>query len=96
MKQLINQVKPHIALYTDPDTGLAWVENGAAGIAHSAHPNIDATGSVAGMKDRGYWGREDRTVASPDSSTTSTCSSSPTSTTNWPARTASAAAGTSD
>lgn len=64
MKQLINQVKPHIALYTDPDTGLAWVENGAAGIAHSAHPNIDATGSVAGMKDRGYWGRKVRTVAS--------------------------------
>ena len=45
MKQLIRHVQPHIDLYTDPDSGLAWVENGTAGVAHSAHPNIDITGS---------------------------------------------------
>lgn len=64
MKQLIQQVRPHVALYRDEDTGLAWVEDGTSGVSHSPHPNIDASGSVAGMRDLGYWGRSDRAVNS--------------------------------
>lgn len=26
----------------DPHTGLAWIEDGTAGVAHSAHPNVEA------------------------------------------------------
>lgn len=31
---------------------------------HSCHSNIDASGSVRGMRDRGYWGKRDRAVRS--------------------------------
>mgnify|MGYP007088346073 CR=1 FL=1 len=60
--QTLQTITAHIVLYRDSDTGLAWVENGSSGVRHTAHPNIDETGSVAGMRDRGYWGRNDRTV----------------------------------
>jgi hypothetical protein len=26
----------------DPSTGLVWIEDGTAGVAHSAHPNVEA------------------------------------------------------
>lgn len=26
----------------DPQTGLTWIEDGTAGVAHSAHPNMEA------------------------------------------------------
>ena len=26
----------------DPHTGLVWIEDGTAGVAHSAHPNVQA------------------------------------------------------
>ncbi len=26
----------------DPQTGLVWIEDGTAGVAHSAHPNVEA------------------------------------------------------
>lgn len=26
----------------DPQTGLVWIEDGSAGVAHSAHPNVQA------------------------------------------------------
>jgi hypothetical protein len=61
-RQLIKVVAPHMKLYRDDRTGIAWVENGTAGVSHSAHPNIGKTGSVRGMKDRGYWDANDRTV----------------------------------
>ncbi|KNZ68189.1 hypothetical protein Tfer_3271 [Thermincola ferriacetica] len=61
-KQLIKKIKPHVNLYRDDRTGIAWVEDGSTGNKHSCHPNIDSTGSVAGMKKMGYWGRADRTV----------------------------------
>ena len=64
MKQLIKEIKPHIVLYRDDKTGIAWVEDGTSGCGHSAHPNIDKTGSVEGMKSLGYWGKDDRTVRS--------------------------------
>ena len=64
MKDLIENVSPHVNLYRDRDTGIAWIENGSTGISHSAHPNISDTGSVKGMRDRGYWSEGDRTVKS--------------------------------
>lgn len=63
-KRLIKQLSEHAALYRDTNTGIAWVENGSTGNGHSAHPNIHSTGSVRGMKQQGYWGKDDRTVRS--------------------------------
>jgi hypothetical protein len=63
-KVLIKQVGEYQKLYRDDKTGIAWVENGSTGLGHSCHPNIDSSGSVKGMKDRGYWGKKDRTVRS--------------------------------
>ena len=37
---------------------LFCIENYSAGVEHSAHPNIDASGSVAGMKKLGYWRKD--------------------------------------
>lgn len=56
------EIRPHVRLFRDPVTGIAWVEDGTTGSAHSAHPNIHISGSVEGMRDRGYWGRNERTV----------------------------------
>lgn len=61
-KQLIDTIRLHVKLYRDPNTGIAWVEDGRAGVAHSCHPNISSSGSVAQMKKRGLWGKGDRTV----------------------------------
>lgn len=61
-KALIKKIGPHAALYRDRKSGIAWVEDGTSGTGHSAHPNIDASGSVAGMKRKGWWGKNDRTV----------------------------------
>src|SRR5690625_3869419 len=63
-KTLIKEIKPYIELHRDEKTGIAWVENGSTGNGHSAHPNIDASGSVKGMKQRGYWRQDDKTVRS--------------------------------
>lgn len=63
-KQLLKEIAPHIKLYRDTRTGIAWVENGSTGNGHSPHPNIDASGSVAGMKKQGYWDQTDQTVRS--------------------------------
>lgn len=63
-KVLLEAIRPHVKLYRDPKTGIAWVENGESGCGHSAHPNIDATGSIRGMKARGYWRKADRCVRS--------------------------------
>ena len=62
MKILLKQISEYAALYRDSRTGIAWVENGSVGCEHSAHANIDSTGSVAGMKKLGYWRRDDRTI----------------------------------
>lgn len=63
-KELIEVVRPHVKLYRDPQSGIAWVEDGTTGSGHSCHPNISSSGSVRGMKDRGYWRKSDRTVRS--------------------------------
>lgn len=64
MKKHIKQIEEYIDLYIDNKTGIVWVENGSTGNRHSAHPNIDASGSIKGMKSRGYWGKDDITVTS--------------------------------
>lgn len=63
-KQFIKEVKPYANLYRDDKTGIAWIEDGSTGMGHSVHPNIDESGSVKGMRDRGYWGKEDKIVKS--------------------------------
>ena len=63
-KQFIREVKPYAKLYRDTVNGIAWIEDGSSGCGFSVHSNIDSTGSVRGMKDRGYWRRTDRTVRS--------------------------------
>lgn len=63
-KKLLRQVSEYVYLYRDTRTGIAWVENGSTGGGHSAHANIDASGSVRGMVSRGYWRKTDRTVRS--------------------------------
>ena len=63
-KVLLREIGPYKHLYRDPDNGLAWVEDGSTGTGSSAHPNIDASGSVAGMKTLGYWGKADIMVRS--------------------------------
>ena len=61
-KVLLRQIKPHTALYRCDRTGIAWVEDGTTGGSYSAHPNISVTGSVRGMRERGYWRKTDRVV----------------------------------
>ena len=51
----LQTIDDHIILYRDTDTGIAWVANGHTGLRHTPHPNIDASGSVTGMIQRGYW-----------------------------------------
>lgn len=63
-KELIKKLGEFAELYRDTENGIAWVEDGSTGMGHGAHPNIDKSGSVKGMKNRGYWGRGDRTVQS--------------------------------
>lgn len=64
MKQFIREIEKNVILYKDDKNGIAWIEDGRTGLGISVHPNISATGSVRGMKNLGYWGRNDRTVRS--------------------------------
>lgn len=64
MKQFIREIKENVNLYRDDNTGIAWIEDGTAGIEISVHANIHSTGSIVGMKNCGYWGKKDRTVRS--------------------------------
>ena len=64
MRKFIKEVAPYKKLYRDDVTGIAWIEDGSSGMGISIHPNIDASGSVKGMKQQGYWGKKDRTVKS--------------------------------
>ena len=61
-KTLIRTLSPHVELHRDPKTGIAWVQDGSTGCGHSCHPNIDHSGSVTGMKSRGFWNKEDRVI----------------------------------
>lgn len=63
-KVLLREIAPHVKLYRDAKTGIAWIEDGTCGLGYSCHSNIDSSGSVRGMKDRGYWEQKDRTIRS--------------------------------
>ena len=63
-KRLIRNIAPYIDLYRDDRTGIAIVEDGTSGTGASPHPNIDATGSIRGMKKLGNWGKDDEVVRS--------------------------------
>ena len=60
MKQLIIKIDEHATLYRDSKTGIAIITDGTAGICHSCHPSIDSSGSVRGMKKKGYWNKNDK------------------------------------
>lgn len=64
MKQFIRKIEEHVNLYRDDKNGIAWIEDGRTGLGISIHANISSSGSVSGMKVRGYWGKKDRTVRS--------------------------------
>ena len=64
MKKMIREINEYTTLYRDDVAGIVWIEDGSTGMGISVHSNISNTGSVRGMKDRGYWGRKDRTVRS--------------------------------
>lgn len=54
-KSFVRDLAEHVELHRDPKNGIAWVKDGRTGMGHSAHPNIDSTGSVKGMISRGFW-----------------------------------------
>lgn len=56
------KINDHATLFINDRTGIAWIEDRRTGSGYSAHPNIDASGSVRGMKNLGYWGEKDRCV----------------------------------
>ena len=62
VKRHLKTIREYVELYRDDRTGIAWIEDGKTGNGHSAHPNIDRTGSVRGMKARGYWRQDDRCI----------------------------------
>ncbi len=64
MKKFIKEVNQNAKLYRDDKTGIAWIEDGSTGMSHSIHPNIDSSGSVRGMKNLGYWDKQDKIVKS--------------------------------
>lgn len=64
MKRHIRDIGKYAHLYRDDKSGITWIEDGSTGIGYSVHSNIDATGSVRGMKHLGYWEKEDRTIRS--------------------------------
>ena len=47
-------------LYRNDRTGIAWIIDPSTGV-HLCHPNIYRTGSVKGMKEKGIWGKRDKT-----------------------------------
>lgn len=51
----LRDIKPYVTLYRDPDTGIAWIEDGETGTGISVHPSIDDSGSLAGMR-KLHWG----------------------------------------
>ena len=61
---ILRDIGPYKRLYMDPYNGLAWVEDSSTGKESSAHPWVDASGSVAVMKADGYWGKADIMVKS--------------------------------
>ena len=64
MMQIIRKIGDYKTLYRDDKSGIAWIVDNTTGLGYSVHPNIDSSGSVAGMKALGYWSKSDRTIRS--------------------------------
>ena len=60
----VKKLAEYVELHRDRKTGIAWVANGTTGQGHSAHPNIDASGSITGMVKLGHWAKSDRKIRS--------------------------------
>lgn len=48
-------------IYTE--NGIVTIHNRSSGTGHSCHPNIDRSGSVLGMIEKGYWDKDCRVAA---------------------------------
>lgn len=64
MKRFIRKIDEQAELYVDRITGIALVKDLSTGRLISCHSDIDASGSVVGIKARGAWRKRDRTVRS--------------------------------
>ena len=64
MKQFVRKIEEHVNLYRDDKNDIAWIEDGRTGLGISVHANIYSSGSVSGMKNLGYWGKNDRAIRS--------------------------------
>ena len=62
--ELIAHVGDYKDVYRNKTTGIAFIADGSTGLRHSCHANIDNSGSIRGMKERGYWNKKDRCVRS--------------------------------
>ena len=64
MRKFIRKIEDCINLYRDDKCGIAWIEDGTTGLVISVHSNIHYSGSIRGMKNRGYWDKKDRVIRS--------------------------------
>ena len=62
MKKFIREVTPYAKLYRDSKTGIAWIDDDSTGLRYTVHPYIDRTGSIKGMKQQHFWGKDDKVV----------------------------------
>lgn len=53
---------PNLSLKRDRKTGIARVEDRNCGLSYGPHANIDQSGSVQGMKAKGWWNKKARTA----------------------------------
>jgi hypothetical protein len=65
--QILENDKPvatygHISFRVSKDRQLVIVHDGSSGSGHQPYPSIDKTGSVRGMRARGYWGAKDKVI----------------------------------
>jgi len=61
-KTFIKQLAEYVELHRDAKTGIAWINDGKTGCEESLHPSIDKSGSIKGMKKKGYWGKNDKII----------------------------------
>lgn len=60
--EYVKHIGDYKDLYRNTNTGIAFINDGSTGLRHSCHSNIDASGSIRGMKERGFWGKKDRCI----------------------------------
>ena len=52
--------KEYLISIPNKKKGIIGIKNYSQGFMNIAHPNIDSSGSVSGMKKLGYWGKTDK------------------------------------